>query len=150
MMTVTLHINSSKDAEGNTVIDIEQPGFAGYKGTHEKRVLSGAWNEHTDHVFGHVKGKTSWITVAQLSDTDEDEAFLKSKWLPETANGDAVDSYVESIGNGWTARQIWGFQEKNGVRKYSRNICVRKGKDVKRVTLHYDYQGAASSATPAA
>ncbi len=60
-MTVTLIIRQSKDEDGTGHIDITQPGFAGIKGTEEKRVIPPTrdekiWSDHTDHIFGHVKG----------------------------------------------------------------------------------------------
>src|ERR1700753_2917454 len=150
-MTVTLIIKQSTEADGTENIVITQPGTAGIKGTEEKRhIPTGTekeWRDHEDHVFGHVKGKhclnnelwnriliksvgyTQWRKLSELSDTDEDEKFLKEGWLDEA---DYIDSYVESQGNGWTAHQVWGFAETNGVRKYTRRVVVKKGKDVKR------------------
>jgi len=146
MMTVTLIIRQEVEADGVTVVTIQQPGTAGIKGTEEKRNIPVAggdklWRDHEDHVFGHVKGYTQWIKNEDLSDSDEDEAFLKAGWVD---GPDHVDSYVESQGNGWVARQIWGFAEVESagqtVRKYVRRVVVRKGKDFKRARLVYDYK----------
>jgi hypothetical protein len=61
MMTVTLIIRQETEADGLTVVTIQQPGTAGIKGTEEKRNIPKAggdkmWRDHEDHVFGHVKG----------------------------------------------------------------------------------------------
>jgi len=138
-MTVTLNIKQYVDDDGVIHIDIEQPGAAGIKGTVEKRILNGEWNEQENPVFGTVKGRTKWTTLSALSDSDEDDKFLKSKWDQQTQEGDVIESYAESLNNGWVARQVWGFQEVNGARKYTRNVVVKKGSETKRVTLHYDY-----------
>jgi hypothetical protein len=45
-MTPILVIKQYTDEEGLTHIDIEQPGAAGIKGTTERRIIEGGWNEH--------------------------------------------------------------------------------------------------------
>lgn len=140
-MAVTLVIKEYTDEKGDLHIDIVQPGAVGIKGTTEKRILTGEWQEHEDHIFGSVKGTSKWAKLSSFSDEDEDEKHLKSKWDKATQDDDIIDNYVESHGNGWVARQVWGFQEVNGVRKYARNIVVKKGDKVERVTLIYDYKG---------
>lgn len=142
MMPVTLHITSYTDDEGKFHIDVVQPGAAGIKGTTEKRILDGELGDHQDHIFGKVQTTNNWAKVADITDDDkEDEALFKSKWLPESLEGDVIDNHATSVGNGWVARQIWGFQEFDGVRKYARNIVVKKGDKVERVTMVYDYKG---------
>ena len=61
---------------------------------------------------------------------------MKEGWLDEP---DYIESYVESQGNGWTANQLWGFAETGGVRKYTRRVIVKKGKEIKRARLVYDF-----------
>jgi hypothetical protein len=61
-MTVYLHITQTKEEDGTEVINIYQPGIAGFEGTREARRLPPAgsdkvWRDHQDHVFGAVKGK---------------------------------------------------------------------------------------------
>ncbi|KAF2436499.1 hypothetical protein EJ08DRAFT_602467, partial [Tothia fuscella] len=130
MMTVTLVTKQYKDDEGVVHIDIEQPGAAGIKGTTELRQLDGTWREHEDHVFGAVKGHTKWIKIADLKDNDADEAYLKKGWAQETLDDEAIDAYVESVGNGWTARQIWGFEDVDvggkKERRFVRHVVVKK------------------------
>jgi hypothetical protein len=96
----------------------------------------------SSHVNFNTTGFTQWRKLSELSDSDEDEKFLKEGWLDEP---DFIDSYVESQGNGWTAHQIWGFVnvESDGktVRKYGRRVVVKKGKNVIRARLFYNYIG---------
>jgi len=141
-MPVTLNITSYTDDDGKQHIDVVQPGAAGIKGTTEKRILDGEKADHQDHIFGKVEATNKWAKVADITaDDKDDEEHLKSKWLQETLDGEAIDNVGTSIGNGWVARQIWGFQDIDGVRKYARNIVVRKGEKIERVTLIYDYKG---------
>jgi len=147
-MTVTLIIRQSKDEDGTGHIDILQPGFAGIQGTEEKRVIPPAgdekqWNDHKDHIFGHVKGWSQWLKLADLSDDDEDEKFLKQGWIEAP---EYLETYVESQDRDWIARQVWGFAlvESGGqtVKKYVRRAVIRKknGKEVKHARLVYDYK----------
>ena len=115
-----------------THIEIEQIATGGLKGTSEKRCLDGTFREHSDWMFGHVKGRSTWLPAGEV----EDE-FLKKGW--EDGTTEHVQSYVESLDNGWTATQIWGFQVVNGERRYCRNIVVAKGSERVEMRLVYDY-----------
>jgi len=142
MMTVTLITKQYTDEEGKVHIDIRQPGYAGIEGTTELRTLDSEWRDHEDHIFGLVKGTTKWIKIADIKEDDdaESEKHLKEGWAQETLDGEAIDSYVESVKNGWTARQIWGFGEIGGVRRYIRRVVVKKAGKAQRQVLAYDFK----------
>ena len=108
------------------------------KGTTEKRCLNWEKGEHDDHIFGRVAGQSRFIALSEVEDP-----WMKEGWLPEMSEGDnkMVQSYVESVNNGWTADQTWGFADINGERRYVRRAIVKKGKDVKKARLVYDYVG---------
>ena len=55
-----------------------------------------------------------------------------------------VQSFVASKNNGWTANQVWGFEEIDGKRMYVRHVVVRKGEDWKQARLVYDWRGSAA------
>merc|ERR1712000_717432 len=48
-------------------IDIEQSA-SGLTSTHEKRCLDDVFREHSDWLFGTVKGKTKWVTLDEVTD----------------------------------------------------------------------------------
>ncbi|KAL2207223.1 hypothetical protein CC79DRAFT_1333024 [Sarocladium strictum] len=118
-----------------THVDIEQTA-AGLKSTHERRTLDSEYREHSDWLFGTVKGYSAFVALEEI----EDE-HLKKGWLKEGVEGEKnlIKSYVESQDNGWIATQIWGFQEVGGARRYCRNILVTKGDKRAAVRLVYDY-----------
>lgn len=132
-LTITQYIDDTADKL--THIDISQVATGGVGGTKEKRVLDYTWREHEDRIFGKVKGKSRWI---KLKDIDEDD-FLKTGY--DDMEGEHVQALAESIGNGWTADQVWGFEEVDGKRHYVRHVIVRKGDDWKMARLVYDYKG---------
>jgi hypothetical protein len=149
LATLTLHVNQfvappSPPADPATPpcthIEIEQTGTAGMKGTSEKRCLDYEFRDHSDWLFGHVKGQTKWVAPADISD-----AYLNSGWLEGEEekggpNGEThVLSHVESYDAGWTATQIWGFKLFDGVRKYARNVVIAKGAERVELLLVYDY-----------
>jgi len=144
MMTVTLNVKEYKDEAGVTHIDIEQPGAAGLKGTSEMRQLDGSWQEHEDHIFGAVKGRSKWVKVADFKDDDTDDAYLKKGWSQESLDDEVVDSYVESIKNGWTAHQVWGFEEieveGKKQRMYVRHVVVKKKAETIHARLVYEFK----------
>jgi len=70
------------------------------------------WDErpHKDGIFGEVKGRSRWVDLeAFKSEGGKGEEFLKTGWLEEgegKEKGRAVQSWVESVGGGWTAEQV--------------------------------------------
>ena len=131
-LTVKQYISSS---DSLTHIDILQVATGGVSSTTENRTLDWEWRDHTDKIFGTLKGRSRWV---KLGDVDDD-AFLKEGY--DDMEGEHVQSYVENEEKGWTADQVWGFEEINGERRYVRHVVVRKGEDWKQARLVYDYQG---------
>ena len=140
MMTVQLHVKSYQDDQGIWHIDIEQPGAAGIKGTSELRTIDGKASDHEDHVFGKVERSSEWASVSTFKDGENDE-FLKDGWLDDEVLLNKVEAK-----NGWTAKQVWGFQNVNdgGVeeRRYVRNVAVTKKDKTVKAKLVYDYSPA--------
>lgn len=119
-----------------THIDIEQSA-SGLSSTHELRCVDDLFREHSDWLFGNLKGKTKWVSLDEVEDD-----FLKSGWELEGAGGkDFLRSHVENEENGWQAYQIWGFQTVDGERRYCRNVLVTKGENRVTIRMVYDYEG---------
>ncbi|EGO05177.1 hypothetical protein SERLA73DRAFT_174144 [Serpula lacrymans var. lacrymans S7.3] len=141
--SLTLTVSHYKDDDGVEHIDIDQTLSGGIPGTREERTLN--WESHPnyDDVFGAVFGKSRRV---QLEDVDDE--FLKNGWTADTAEHGGIQSYVESdtskSGKTWTAEQIWGFEDKDGVRRYARHVKFTSS-DRKEgpilAHLYYDYLG---------
>ncbi|RKF61509.1 hypothetical protein OnM2_041055 [Erysiphe neolycopersici] len=153
--TITLSVTQTVNNSGITEIIIEQTATGGISGTKEIRYLDWELKEHNDHVFGDIKGRTRWINIDAVKeplsgedyqDTPEDVKFLTEGWIEDESenggpNGERhIDSFVRNEDNKWTARQIWGFQMIEGVRRYVRHVIVKKGKTVHQVKLIYDWK----------
>ncbi|KAF2187715.1 hypothetical protein K469DRAFT_628626 [Zopfia rhizophila CBS 207.26] len=160
LATITQHLKmyeappeSDPSGAPTTHIDIDQRGTGGLKGTTEKRNLDYQWRPHSDYLFGDVRGKTRWVKLEDIvkekeggeQDLLEDAKFLVEGWDEETRNGELVDSFVENEDRGWTAWQIWGFATVDGKRMLTRRFAVRKGKEVERIRLVYEYAGKLDS-----
>jgi hypothetical protein len=123
-----------------THIEIEQTGTGGIKGTYEKRCLDYTFRDHSDYLFGNVKGQSKWLNLEDIEDP-----FLRSGWLEGDnekggPNGEThIISHVESLDAPWTATQIWGFKEIDGVRRYVRNVVIAKGSERVELQLVYDW-----------
>lgn len=139
LATITLSIKEHEDDAKLTHIDIQQTATGGLKGTSENRTLDNTWREHSDWLFGKVRGRTRWLSsLSELPDPNDE--FLKSDW--EAGTTEWVFAYVESLDAGWTASQTWGFQVVNGERRYARNVVVLKGQERAEVRMIYDYVSA--------
>lgn len=142
LASITLDINQyegppkppNTSTETFTHIDIEQSA-SGLSSTTENRCADNTYREHSDWLFGNVKGKTDWTSVASI-----DDEYLKKGWI--VASDDAkelIHSHVESLDAGWTADQVWGFQTVDGERRYCRNILIQKDGERVEFRLIYDY-----------
>ncbi|KFY14007.1 hypothetical protein V492_02919 [Pseudogymnoascus sp. VKM F-4246] len=140
--TITLAI-TEKVENGDTIIDIESTGTGGIQGTAEHRVTNFVERAHEDHVFGSLTGQTKWLDSTS-PEWATLESFQKEGWLDEKVgpNGEPhIYTTAVNAANGWTAIQVWGFTELNGLRYYTRKITITKGSEVLKVTLYYDYAG---------
>lgn len=139
LATVTLTIKEYVDDAGLTHVDAQQTATGGLKGTTENRALDNVYREHSDWLFGKVKGRTRWAAKAASGGVEElpDDAFLRSNW--EDGTEEWVFAYVESLDSTWTATQVWGFQVINGERRYARNVIVEKGKQRVEMKMIYDF-----------
>ncbi|KAM4059478.1 LCCL domain-containing protein [Hirsutella rhossiliensis] len=118
-----------------THIDIVQSA-SGLTSTQELRCLDDHAREHSDWLFGTVDGRSRWARLADI-----EGAYLKQGWL---TTGDGNDDTVVvnravSKGNGWTATQVWGFQEIKSQRRYCRNVVIEKGDKSAEFRLVYDF-----------
>ena len=161
---MTAYLKEYNDDSGTTHIDIDTKLTGGIKGTTELRTLNWQWTAHQDHIFGALRGKTHFTTIAELASkasdnkdagrgsgveaadviNAEDKSFLCDGWEKVIMDGaEVIETYSESEANGWTARQIWGFEDvqvgENVERRYTRHVVIRKGSGVKRLRLVYDW-----------
>lgn len=80
-----------------------------------------------------------------------DVEFLRGQHLK---NGTTESKFVDELfvhsfvknqdsGYGWTAEQVWSFEEIQGKRYHTRRVVVRnaKGDKLEKVRLVYDYTG---------
>ena len=74
-----------------------------------------------------------WVKLADVKDD-----YLKQGW--ESPDGDFIESYVESVTDTWTALQIYGIAEVDGVRRHVRRVVTKKGSKVERIRLIYDWK----------
>ncbi|KAI1390084.1 uncharacterized protein F4822DRAFT_400838 [Hypoxylon trugodes] len=162
--TVTLHVKQYKGAptppstssELVSRVDIEQVATAGVKGTTENRCLDFEAREHSDWLFGRVAGRSKFISIDELRALvgEEGEArkerwveddFVAKGWLEGDAekggpNGEThIVNHAQSLDNGWTALQVWGFQEVGGERRYTRNVVVAKEGKFYAFKMVYDW-----------
>lgn len=100
----------------------------------EHHCLDGLPRDHSDWLFGSVINKTRWISLEDIEDK-----FLRSGWHHEGGNN-LIHSHAASEANGWTATQIWGFQEVDGERHYCRNIVIEKEERRAEFRFVYDWQ----------
>lgn len=138
--TVTLYANHYKDENGIEHVDTDQTLTGGVPGTTEERILDWTPRDHYDYVFGAVTGKSRRLKVDEIEDK-----FLRDGWLPDTQEHGVICSWIESdrerSGYSWTSYEVWGFEEIQGERHYTRHIrfTEKPGGKVVYARLVYDY-----------
>lgn len=137
LATVTLHTKEYVDEQGVTHIDIQQTATGGVKGNTENRTLDDTFREHTDWLFGHVKGRTGWVPSRAEIGGGGGDGFLTEGW--EDGQEEWVVANVESLDRGWKVIQVWGFRVVNGERRHARNTVATKGSERVELRLVYDY-----------
>lgn len=100
--------------------------------------------------FDTLTGRSRFYTTLDIQTPGAGEAerqFLNAKvlkdgktpsaWLDNTKH---IQSWARNVdGRNWTAEQAWGFEEINGKRYYTRRVVVKKGDQVVKARLVYDY-----------
>ncbi|KAI4598485.1 hypothetical protein KJ359_002895 [Pestalotiopsis sp. 9143b] len=145
--TVTLDVRQYEE-DGKPHVDIEQTATGGLKGTSEHRTVDGEAREHADWLFGKVKARSFFVKhedlPAKIKEVLGGDEFLAGDWIvadeERTGPGGALHlaNYVEAEA-GWTAAQVWGFQNIGGERRYARNVVIRKGDKSVELRLVYDF-----------
>ncbi|KAB8079165.1 hypothetical protein BDV29DRAFT_99912 [Aspergillus leporis] len=81
-----------------------------------------------------LKGET-------LVDGTEVEGFLVDNVGEEYGEGEGLflQSFVENLDSGWTAEQIWGFEQIDGKRYYTRRVVVAKDGTVEMARFVYTF-----------
>lgn len=111
------------------------------------------WSEqkHSDKVWGKSLRKAKMVNLDNFQmegkGSEEDKDFLAAKKLKDgkTNSGFLDDEHVQILsvsqnGHG-TVEMVWGFEEIEGGRRYTRRVVARSGDKVERVRLVYDYLG---------
>jgi hypothetical protein len=149
-------VKEYKDDKGIWHIDILSVA-SGITSQQENRTLDWTARDHQDRVFGAIKG---WSRMVKLSDyqmespgDQNDVSFLRAEKLKDGSpskfledDSEHVQSWVRNMdaGYGWTAEQVWGFEEISGKRYHTRRVVVRKDDKVEHLRLVYDYTGPVS------
>jgi hypothetical protein len=98
---------------------------------------------HEDHIFGKLKARSRWVNTADLEDPFQKEDWLDGEEEKGGPNGELhIQNHADAEAEaGWTANQVWGFALIDGVRYYTRRVVVKKGDEVLKVRLVYNYKG---------
>ena len=103
----------------------------------EDRVMDWEATVKPNKIWGEVRARTHYTTVAKLPD-----AWLREGWEKECVEGEVIEGIVEGVKDGWTAHQVWGFAEVEGQRRHVRKILAqRKGWKDERIRMVYDWRG---------
>jgi len=144
VLTIKSHTKDSHPQINTTTL------VAGLDKTQEDRTMNWTDADHADKIFGKCRHRNRLVNAAEYKiegpGTAEDAAFLRAEKLKDgktdskREDGQIVQSYVESIGNGWKVEQVWGFEIVGGERRYSRRVVVWNGAKSVRTRIVYDYR----------
>lgn len=102
----------------------------------EERVLDWVTEAEVKHpLFGNGKAQGKWAKVDEL-----DDEFLSKGWEDGTAELVLIQNTMDS---GVVTTLVHGFEVVKGERHYVRHVVCKKGSEVAKVKLVYDYIGPA-------
>lgn len=136
--TLELTISQHVDERGLTRLDVESRPSIG-PAQKESRVLD--WDQvgEANHpLFGNGKARARWAALAGW-DGDGD-AYLTGGWEDGTTEVIVQQNEMDS---GTQTTLVHGFEVISGQRYYVRHIVSKKGKEVAKIKLVYDYLGPA-------
>lgn len=131
---------------------------SGLSSQQENRTLDWSYRDHQDRIFGSVKGKSRIFRSSEYQmenpGGEDDATFLRGEKLKDGSPSKFLDDeHVQSWaanqdkGYGWTAEQVWGFEEIDGKRYHTRRVVARNGDKVEHLRLVYDYTGPVAAET---
>ncbi len=136
--TVDVTLKQYTSPDGVQHLDQDQASTGGIK-NFEDRVMDWEQGEKSNWIWGKVSGKSRYTKL----DSIEDE-YLREGWSRDCVDGEVVEGYVESVTDKWSATQIWGFAEVEGVRRHVRRILAKKpGSADLRIRMVYDWKAPA-------
>ncbi|KAI0800864.1 hypothetical protein C8Q74DRAFT_450529 [Fomes fomentarius] len=143
LATIYVTIKHYKDENGVEHIEADQTLTGGIKGTNEHRILDWTERTHEDHVFGPVLSKSRRVKLEEV-----EREWLKKDWLLDESLPDGLIIYTtaksdtEKSGTTWTSEQVWGFEQVNGEKRYTRHVYFEGPKgEIVTIRLVYDYNG---------
>jgi hypothetical protein len=114
------------------------------------------WSEekYSNKVMGKMVRKARMFNSENFTmegkGSAEDKAFLTGKNLKDgKTNSHFLDNELLQIfavsqdGHG-TVEMVWGFEEIEGGRHYTRRVVARNGDKIERVRMVYDYKGSSN------
>jgi hypothetical protein len=106
---------------------------------------------HSDKIWGKCLRKSRMINpetfIMEGEGSEEDKSFLMAKKLKDSKtdsrflDDQLVHVWCVPLKGDWSAEMVWGFEEVEGERHYTRRAVVKNGEKVERVRLVYDYLG---------
>lgn len=100
LATISLHTTHT-EANGSTVITIQNVANGGIKGTTEVRHLDWQPTEHQDYIWGHVRGSCGYKLMQDVAD-----ARLQVGWLDETRLGECIQNDVMAVDESWQSSMV--------------------------------------------
>lgn len=85
-------------------------------------------------IFGQVIGHSTYTQLEELQHTEVRDRLVKE------GGKAAIQELVSSKHGGWETLGIWGFEQINGIRYFTRTNYSSRGDEVVVARLVYDYK----------
>ncbi|KXL46496.1 hypothetical protein M433DRAFT_157541 [Acidomyces richmondensis BFW] len=132
--TIIVELKQYTDDKGTMHLKQVQTSLGGITNS-EERQINGEWGEADNAIWGKVKGWTRFRKVSEIEDP-----FQKEGWEQACIDGEVIEAYNESMTDSWNSLVVYGFAVIDGVRRHVRRIVSKKGKQVEKIRMVYDWQ----------
>jgi hypothetical protein len=122
------------DEEEVSSIEVRQTVSPGNFDSVFTYILDWEAREATVPIFGHIIVRARYIPLSDIQDK-----ALQGRLEITGGAKMAIEEIVKSPKGGWETRAVWGFEEIDGQRRYTRNCVTEKEEEKLSVRFVYDY-----------
>ncbi|KAJ5717596.1 hypothetical protein N7488_003242 [Penicillium malachiteum] len=123
----------SEDGGSVTVLHVRQTVTPGSFNSDSSCPMNGQFHDMSVPIFGDIKMKLRYVST-----DDVQNDLIRQSFEDACASKMVIDEGAENPKMGWSAHVLWGFENINGKRYFTRNVRTWKKDEIVVVRMVYD------------
>ncbi|KAJ6028357.1 hypothetical protein N7540_003933 [Penicillium herquei] len=125
--------SSSEDGGSVTTLHVRQTVTPGSFNSDSSCPVNGLYQDMTVPIFGDIKMKLQYVGTDDVKND-----LMRQSFEDACASKMVIDEGAENPKMGWSAHVLWGFENINGKRYFTRNVRTWKKDEIVVVRMVYD------------